>query len=285
MLDREEYVEQAYFFRTLCDRIKQNISTQDLLISIREEILSTTKLPLAIDFMLGELKMHGIFASAMAKLGHYFTRFQTFVMSEAENDRGKFDLRLGLDILHKEAEYRAANPGPQGMFVFQFECVSRNRLGYDRGLDAIAADPVYDEAWREWIKTVRRQIGLVEFADLVYVRSHYYLERKSRVTGSPAEPEKPVLFGQKEGKIALANRLKDPLLLFAAFHRQLGYPEVPRPKTIDETPQLIPGLLRRVDRLEARLKLMEEEARGGIDLSKFYGQAGRNSWPIDEEPQ
>ena len=39
-----------------------------------------------------------------------------------------------------------------------------------------------------------------------------------------APPEKPMLFGEKEGKIAWANRKKDPLYLFAALQRHLGYP-------------------------------------------------------------
>ena len=72
-----------------------------------------------------------------------------------------------------------------------------------------------------------------------------------------------VLFGPREGRIALANRRKDPILLFAALHRQLGYPEVPRRQRIDQSPEIIPALLRRVERMETRLKLLEEEQRGG----------------------
>jgi hypothetical protein len=34
--------------------------------------------------------------------------------------------------------------------------------------------------------------------------------------------------------------------------------------------QLVPQLLRRMERLETRLKLLEDEQRGGIDLTKFY---------------
>ncbi len=282
MLEREEYVEQAYFFDALGQRLSQNISTQELLVTIREEILSTTKLPLAIDYLAGELKLKGVLATAMAQLKHYFTGFQTYVMAEAENDRGRFDLSYALAILHREALYRSQGASIQGLFVYQFECLCRNRIGYDKGLDAVAADPLYDDAWREWISTVRRQIGLIEFADLIYVRSQFYVDQQARRTGD-STPEKPVLFGAKEGKIALANRRKDPLLLFNALHRHLGYPEVPRPKPVDESPNLLPPLLRRVDRLEARLKLLEEENKGGIDLSKFYGQQGRARWPVDEE--
>ena len=82
-----------------------------------------------------------------------------------------------------------------------------------------------------------------------------------------------MLFGQKEGRIALANRRKDPLLLFAALNRHLGYPAVPKLDPIDQTHEILPSLIRRVDRLETRLKLVEEEQKGGIDLTKFYKPA------------
>jgi len=36
-LDREEYVEQAYFFLTLRERMQQEMSTQDLLDAIRQK--------------------------------------------------------------------------------------------------------------------------------------------------------------------------------------------------------------------------------------------------------
>lgn len=269
-LDREEYVEQAYFFRALGERMQQNLATQELLASIKQEVLSSTKLPLAIDFMTSELKMLGVFGTAMAKLSHYFTPFQTYVVAEAEDERGRFDFAVALEILEREARYRAEGATPQGIFFYQFETVCRNRLGYDRGLDAIARDPVFDEAWFEWIQTVRRQIGIVDFADLVYVRSaHYHSQQQRRGSGTVA-PEKPILFGEKEGKIALANRHKDPLFLFAALQRHLGYPAVPRPRPVDESRSLLPALMKRLDRLETRMKLIEEENSGGIDLERFY---------------
>jgi hypothetical protein len=263
MLDREEYVEQAYFFHTLRERMQQAMSTQDLLKAVRQEVLATTRLPFAIDFMLSELKMTGGFATAMAHLAHYFTPFQTYVVSEAERAEGKFDFRIALEVLEREAEYRVKSPSPQGIFLYQFETLCRNRLGYDRGLEAVAADDVFDDDWREWITTVRRQIGLFDLAELIYVRSELY--RKTR-----GEVEKPMLFGEKEGLIALANRRKDPLYLFAALARHLGYPSVPRARPEDTNRYLLPALERKVERLESRLKLLEEDLRGGINLSRFY---------------
>lgn len=271
MLEREEYIEQAHFFRTLGERLRQNMPAQEVLVAVREEILATTKLPIAVDFMAAELRHKGVFAPAFAQLSHYFTPFQTFVVAESEKDRGKFDLFQGLEILQREAAYRAAGATPQGLFVYEFECLCRNRLGYDRGLEAIAGDPLFDEGWREWILTVRRQVGLVDFADLVYVRSQHYWNQQARRAGEPIEPTHAVLFGEREGKIALANRHKDPILLFEALHRQLGYPEVPRPPRVDESASILPTLLRRIERLEAHLKLLEEEQKGGLDLSQFFG--------------
>jgi hypothetical protein len=263
LLNREEYVEQAYFFQTVRDRMQQNMSTQDLLLAARQEVLSTTQLPYAIDFMTDELKLTGGFATAMARLPHYFSSYQTFVIAEAEKAEGRFDFRVALEVLQREAEYRATDPSCQGIFLFQFETICRNRLGYDRGLDALAGDGIYNDEWREWIRTVRRQVGLVDFCDMIYVRSELY--RKDR-----GEAEKPILFGEKEGKIALANRGKDPLYLFAALQRHLGYPPVPRPKPEDTQRFLLPQLQSRMERMETRMKLLEEELRGGINLARFY---------------
>ncbi len=97
MLSREEYVEQAYFFRRLAEQLAQNLPAQDVLALVREEVLATTKLPLAIDFMLSELRHAGAFAPAMRKLDHYFTPFQSFVIGAAEDERGRFDLRVALN--------------------------------------------------------------------------------------------------------------------------------------------------------------------------------------------
>ena len=262
-LDREEYIEQAYFFRTLRERMQQSMSTQDLLDAVRQEILATTMLPYAVDFMASELRLTGGFATAMIRLPHYFTPFQSYVIAEAENAEGQFDFRVGLEILQAEAEYRAKGAPLQGIFLFQFEALCRNRLGYERGLDAVAADTIYDGNWREWIRFVRKELGLIDFADMIYTRSEYY-EKTQKPTGKPA------LFGEKEGRIAAANRRKDPLYLFSALQRHLGYPKVPEPRAEDTQRYLLPALQRRIERLETRLTLLDEELRGGVNLGKFY---------------
>lgn len=271
MLEREEYVEQAYFFRALGERLEANSSLQDLLRSLRDELLATTNLPKALDFAASEIKLSGSLSRALQQLPHYFTPFQTFVVSESERDDGRFDFRTALQVLQREAELRAEKASPAATFVYEFEAIARNRLGYDKGLDAVAGDSLFDADWKEWIQTVRRQIGLVDFADLIYVRSQHYRNQRLAKGLDVDGPEKPILFGEKEGRIALAHRRKDPLLLFAALQRHLNYPMVPRPPRAEEHKNVLPLLLRRVERLEQRLKLVEEEHRGGIDLSKFMG--------------
>ena len=270
MLDREEYVEQAHFFRTLAERILENLPLQDLLAQLREEMLATTRLPLAVGFLLDELKHAGTIHSAMARLPHYFTPFQTFVMRMAENDRGRVDYSTAIEVLRFEAQYKADNATPQGLFLFQFETLSRNRLRYDHGLAAIADDPRFDAAWREWILSVRRRLGMVDVADLIYVRSEHYRQRHESDPDKSDRPLPPVLFGEKEGRIALANRRKDPLYLFAALQRHLGYPTVPRRRPVSDQGQMIANLIRKIDQLEMRVKLMEDDQRGGFDLTQFY---------------
>ncbi|MEZ6134162.1 MAG: hypothetical protein R3C53_04535 [Pirellulaceae bacterium] len=282
MLSREEYVEQAYFFRVMLERIGQAIPLQELMEQTKYELLASTRLPMAIDLLLAELKHHGLMSSGMKLLAHYFVAFQTFLVAEAEADRGRFDYRTALRIMAAEAEYRSQETvNPQGLFFFQFEAISRNRLNYDRGLRAMSDDPLFSPEWQQWILIVRRQLGLVDLADMIYVRSELYQERRAR--HGETEPEAPLLFGLSEGKIAHANRRKDPLFLFAAMQRHLGYPTVPKLEPIDPLPSLIPQMQRSIERLDARIKLLEEEQRGGIDITKFYNSGKAKLPPPGDE--
>jgi hypothetical protein len=229
LLDREEYIEQAYFFRTFRERVQDNVPAQEVLERLHEEILATTRLPLAIQFLATELKHTGELASGFARLGHYFTPFQTFVIGQAEKEGQRFSLATALLVLEREATYLAGTPSPAGLFVYQFETLSRNRLGYTDGLTAMAGDPMYDADWRAFLKQVRHHIGAYDFADMVFVRSEMHVTDQ-RGQDAGYSPPMPALFGEKEGKIARANRGRDPLFLFAALQRQLNYPEVPRPR-------------------------------------------------------
>jgi hypothetical protein len=281
LLDRDEYIEQAYFFRVCRERAVENAPAQEVLLGLKDEVLATTRLPLAIDFLLGELNHTGKMGTGMARLSHYFTGFQAFVVQRAEDEDSRFDMRVALEILEREAEYRASDsPTPQGLFVFQFECISRNRLGYDQGMQALAEDPLYGPDWRDWILRIRRELGTVDFADLIYLRSQHRVDAVRRRTKNPDyQPTFAVLFGTQEGKIARANRGKDPLYMFAALQRHLDYPRVPRPRPPRTGPQFEPQIETRFQRVENRLAIIESEGRAqGIDLSQFYTK------PTDDPP-
>src|SRR5262245_3537659 len=269
VLEREEYVEQAYFFRTFRERVAENLPSQEVLASLDQEILTTTRLPMAVQFLATEIKHSGLLATGFERLGHYFTPFQAFVVRQAEDEKMRFSMSTAFVVLEREAPYRANNPTRPGLFVYQFETICRNRLGYWDGLTAMSQDPFYDADWSAYLETVRKEVGVVDFADLVYLRSEYaVIEQRRKTRGF--EPAVPMLFGEKEGKIAKASRGRDPLFLFAALQRQLGYPEVPRPRPKDDASAKLELMQTKLRELEARLKLLESETRGGpIDWSQI----------------
>lgn len=266
--DTSECVEQAYFFRTFRERIEQNLPAQEVLSRLHEELIATTRLPLAVQFLATEMKHTGLLGSGLAKLPHYFTPFQTFVVQQSEDERKRFTTATALLVLEREAVYKAAAPTRSGLFVYQFESIARNRLGYDAGLAAAAQDPIYGPHWSDYIDLVRRQVGAYDFSDLVYVRSEQYVTDQRRA--NPAyHPSVPPLFGEKEGKIAKASRGRDPLFLFAALQRHLNYPEVPRPRSRDDVSTRLEAFLLKVKELEARLRVLEAENRGTFDPTQF----------------
>jgi hypothetical protein len=267
-LNREEYIEQAYFFRILRDHLAANRAAQEVLNQVHEEILATTRLPYAIQFLATELKHAGLLSSGFARLPHYFTPYQAFVVRQAEREGQRFNMSGALLILEREATYKTGQPTQAGLFIYQFEAISRNRLGYDEGLGAMAADPFFDADWRDYIDVVRRQVGAIDFADLLYLRSQLFVQDQRRQDAG-YEPRLPPLVGEKEGKIAKANRRRDPLYLFAALQRQLGYPEVPRPHPPDDMHAKLEALHVKLREWETRLKLLEGEVRGQVDLSQF----------------
>src|SRR5947209_6065966 len=271
VLDREEYVEQAYLFRLLRERMAGKMAAQDVLERLHEEILSTTRLPYPVQFLATELKHSGLLSSGFARLPHYFTPFQAFVVSRTEQEGLRFSVETALLVLEREALYRAGEPTRPGLFVYQFETLCRNRLGYERGLLSMAGDPFYDAAWGEYIDLVRSQAGAIDFAELVYVCSDWHLKEKRRADPGYEPPLQP-LFSEKEGKIAKASMGRDPLFLFAALQRQLGYPEVPRARPRGDPVTQINALRAKIKELEIRLKLVEGEARGRVDLSEFMAR-------------
>ena len=79
VLDREEYIEQAYFFQAFRERLADGLPSQDILARVGEELLSTTRLPMAVSFLNSEIKVNGLMGPAMSRIGHYFTPFHCLV--------------------------------------------------------------------------------------------------------------------------------------------------------------------------------------------------------------
>ena len=237
---------------------------------------------MALEVIEGELLLRGQLVDGMQHLGHYFTPFQIFVIGQSEDEKAKFDQFTALHVLEKEAEYRAEEPTPQGLFIYHFEAISRNHLGYDHGLEAVAADPIYSEEFRDWILRIRTELGTIDFADMIYVRSEQMVLDQRRQRGvADWEADYAILFGAKEGRIAKANRSKDPLYMFAALQRQLHYPVVPRTQKAREV-ELDPVLERRLVIIEKRLQLAEAELKGGVDLTEFYARSDDGLTPLDQ---
>jgi hypothetical protein len=265
--DRDECIEQAYFFRTLRERVQSENAAQDVLTSVAEEVLTTTRLPMAIQFLATEMRHTGQLATGFAKLPHYFTPFQRFVVKQSEDVKRKFPFLVALEVLEREATYKAGPLTPAGLFVYQFEALTRNRLGYTDGLVAMSEEPFFPKEWQENANITRRQVGIVEFAELVYLRSEQYVYDRRRENPEYAPGLVP-LFGEKEGRIAKASRGRDPLFLFAALQRQLGYPEVPKPAKKEDGIK-VEQLEKKVRDMDTRIRILEAEARGTFDPTQF----------------
>ena len=65
VLPREEYIEQAYFFGACRQRLEDGWPTQQTLEHLTNELLSTTRLPLAVQFLVDEVKHAGQIGGAM----------------------------------------------------------------------------------------------------------------------------------------------------------------------------------------------------------------------------
>lgn len=266
--DTDECIEQAYFFQRFRERLADNVSAQEILTRAHEELITSTRLPYAVQFLATEMKHAGLLASGFARLPHYFTPFQTFVIQQAENDGSKFTIVTALLVLEREASFKSKTPTPAGLFVYQFEAIARNRLGYDVGLTAMAGDPFYGPEWKVYIEMVRRQGGTIDFCELVYLRSEQYVIDQRR-TKPDYIPSMPPLYGAKEGRIAKASRGRDPLFLFAALQRQLAYPEIPRHRGTTDLDGRLQAYEVKIRELDARIRMLESEQRGTFDPTQF----------------
>ena len=111
-------------------------------------------------------------------LPHYFTPFQAFVIQESENERLRFDLRVGLEILRREAEYRAGEPTRAGHFSLSV----RSAVPQSAGLRPRAGGGCRRSGVRRNVARLDSQAAAADrhgrIADLIYVHSEYYWQRK-----------------------------------------------------------------------------------------------------------
>ena len=233
VLEREEYIEQAYFFQSFRERLVHGLPSQEILERVGEELLTTTKLPLAVSFLASEMKHSGLMAPAMVHIGHYFTavpgprgrpggRWRTQPVLHGEQARLHPGTRQG-------PSSRPETSSLAGLFVFQFESLSRNRLGKSTpgASRRWRRTPHYNEDWRDYDPPLQTRLGDVDFADLIFVRSlpTSSLERRRRDPGLHAQVPHP-LRRPRKGKIARCNRGRDPMYLFSAL--QTASSAIPR---------------------------------------------------------
>ena len=241
--------------------------SQEILARVGEELLSTTKLPLAVSFLHTEIKGSGLMAPAMARIGHYFTAFQTHVIGQAEIAMSRFSMEQALLILEREAKYKADGPSLAGLFIFQFESLSRNRLGYTRGLAAMAQDPFYTEDWSDYILTLQTRLGDVDFADLIFVRSDYFVQRATEAQPRVrAQVSRPLRRAGGEDRPGQPRPRPDVPLLGTPAPAWLS--RSPAPRRPDELEARVLLLEQKIAQLENRLKVAESELNQDVDLSQ-----------------
>ena len=182
VLEREEYIEQVYFFRTLRERLIDGLPSQEILARIGEELLSTTKLPLAVSFLHVDMKGIGVDGAghgADQPLFHAVPgpRRQPGRERHEPVSDGTSPARPGA---RSQVQIRRAVAA--GAFsCFSSRRLSRNRLGYNKGLAGMADDPIYSDDWKDYILTLRTRLGDVDFADLIFVRSEQFVRERRRL--------------------------------------------------------------------------------------------------------
>ena len=248
----------------------------------------TTKLPLAIDFLRTEVLHGGRLNPAMAKIGHYFTPFQTFVV--AAGRVGQVEVRHGDRAVNPRAD--GGVPGAGAFAGGAVHLPVRVRGAEPAGLRRRPAGrrrrPLFrtprggpgSPAWRgRW----GRRTSPTWSISAATSSSRAAAGPNTTPTGGPATR---CCSTARLGRIARANRGKDPLYMFAALQRQLGYPRVPKPAAPADD-KLPPAQEARLARLEKRLQLLEAEQRGtGIDLHEFHAPRPESAGlDLDEPPR
>jgi len=104
----------------------------------------------------------------------------------------------------------------------------------------MAQDPIFDEAWREWILTVRRQSAFVDFADMIYGPERL-LSKAAAAAGGGNRGRRKADAVRREGreKSPGPTGRRTRFISSRLCNAISAYPAVPRPKKIDETQNVL----------------------------------------------
>ena len=131
-------------------------------------------------------------------------------------------------------------------------------------------DPFYDPDWRDFLALVQAPDRRGRFRRY-RVFALAVLCAGSAVVGRLCSAGLAIVW-REGGQDRQGQSRPRPLYLFAALQRQLGYPEVPRSKPKDDVGSRIEALKVKIRELETRLKLVEGEVQGRVDLSEFLAK-------------
>ena len=123
----------------------------------------------------------------------------------------RFSMEQALLILEREAKYKSENPARRPVH-FPVRVSVAKPAGLHPGTGAaMSADPLYTEDWRDYILMLQTRLGDVDFAK-PHPSYYAHFVKERRKTNPEFEPKYPTLFGEREGKIARANRGRDPVI-------------------------------------------------------------------------
>ena len=169
-----------------------------------------------------------------------------------------------------------------GLFIYQFECIARNRLGYDRGMKAISDDPFFDKTWRDWILRARLRFGDDRFRPA-------HLLPLGAVSGRAAEttPRLQAVVSHSVQRAGGADRQGQPREGSALYVRGVAAADrasrrSPPPGERDG-PIIHPALESGCSESRRGLSFSIREVKGEFNLSDFYVKPETFSGP-EEQP-
>jgi len=127
MLDREEYIEQAYFFRALRERIEESMPMQQSRTDPRRDPVDH-RLPMAFANSSRPSEAHGLLIFRIRAVAALLTSFQSFVCGRTETRNFASASRWPAHPWSVRRSTYPASPTQPG-FSSTVRDISRNRLG------------------------------------------------------------------------------------------------------------------------------------------------------------